>query len=114
MAGVQTEATTDTGGGSNVGWIDANDWMAYANINFPTSGNYRVEYRVASVSGATLSLDLNAGATQLGQLPIPATGGWQTWTTISHTVSITAGTHALGLFAPQGGWNVNWIRITKI
>ncbi|RYZ86934.1 MAG: carbohydrate-binding protein, partial [Moraxellaceae bacterium] len=114
MAGVQLETTTDTGGGQNVGWIEANDWMAYANINFPTSGNYKVEYRVASPSGSTLSLDLNAGAIQLGQLAIPATGGWQTWATISHTVNITAGTYAVGVFAPAGGWNINWIKFTKI
>ena len=114
MSGVQTENTSDTGGGQNVGWIDAGDWMAYSNINFPTNGNYRVEYRVASVSGSQLSLDLNFGSIQLGALAIPATGGWQTWTTISHTVNVTAGTYSLGVFAPQGGWNINWLRITKL
>lgn len=114
MNGVQLETTADVGGGQNVGWIDANDWMAYANINFPSSGTYKVEYRVASVSGAMLSLDLNSGNIQLGQLAIPATGSWQSWRTISHTVSINAGTYSLGVFAPQGGWNINWIKITKI
>ncbi|WP_160280156.1 carbohydrate-binding protein [Cellvibrio mixtus] len=114
MNGVQLETTTDTGGGQNVGWIDANDWMAYANINFPASGTYKVEYRVASVSGALLSLDLNAGAIQLGQVAIPATGGWQTWTTVSHNVSINAGTYSVGIFAPQGGWNINWLRFTRL
>lgn len=114
MSGVGLETTTDTGGGQNVGWIDANDWLAYANITFPSTGNYKVEYRVASPSGAALSLDLNAGSIQLGQLTIPATGGWQNWMTISHTVSITAGTYSLGVFAVQTGWNINWIRITKL
>ncbi|RZA08317.1 MAG: carbohydrate-binding protein [Moraxellaceae bacterium] len=114
MNGVQLEATTDSGGGQNVGWIDANDWMAYANINFPTSGSYKVEYRVASPNGGTLSLDLNGGTLQLGQLPVPVTGGWQSWQTITQTVSITAGTYAVGVFAPQGGWNINWVRFTKL
>ena len=95
MAGVQTEACTE--GGLNVGWIDTNDWMAYNSINFPSSGNYRVEYRVASPSGGTLSLDLNAGTIQLGQLGVPATGGWQNWTTVSHTVNVNAGTYNLGV-----------------
>src|SRR5688572_487439 len=36
MQGVQTEATTDAGGGTNVGWIDATDWLAYSPIVFPT------------------------------------------------------------------------------
>lgn len=112
QAGVQTEACSE--GGLNVGWIDTNDWMAYNSINFPTSGNYRVEYRVASPSGGTLSLDLNAGTIQLGQLGVPATGGWQNWTTISHTVNINAGTYNVGVFAPRGGWNLNWIKFTRL
>ncbi len=114
MSGVQLENTTDIGGGQNVGWIDANDWMAFSSINFPTTGSYRVEYRVASVSGSRLSLDLNSGTIQLGQLAIPATGGWQNWVTVSHTVQISAGTYSLGVFAPQGGWNINWVKITKL
>lgn len=115
MSGVQLENTQDPqGGNQNVGWIDANDWMAYSNINFPTSGNYRVEYRVASVSGAQLSLDLNHGSIQLGTLTIPATGGWQTWDTRSHIVNVNAGTYNVGVFARTGGWNINWLRITKL
>lgn len=112
QAGVQTEACSE--GGLNVGWIDINDWMAYNSVNFPTSGNYRVEYRVASPGGGTLSLDLNAGSLQLGQLGVPATGGWQNWTTVSHTVNINAGTYNVGVFAPRGGWNLNWIKFTKL
>jgi beta-glucanase (GH16 family) len=115
MLGVQTEATTDAGGGQNVGWIEAGDWMAYNSINFPTTGTYQVEYRVASLNGGgRLSLDLNAGSIVLGALDVPATGGWQNWTTISHTVSVTAGTYNLGLYAVAGGWNINWIRITPV
>lgn len=114
MGGVQTETTTDTGGGLNVGWIDATDWMSYAGISIPTTGSYKVEYRVASPSGSQLALDLNGGQSTLGVLNIPATGGWQNWTTISHTVQIPAGTHSIGLYAPQSGWNINWFRITKI
>ena len=113
MLGVQTEATTDAGGGSNVGYIDTGDWMAYYNINFPSSGSYKVEYRVASVGGGKLSLDLNAGAIQLGQVTVPNTGGWQTWTTVSHNVNVNAGTYNVGIYAQAGGWNINWFRITK-
>lgn len=114
MLGVQTETCTDAGGGQNVGYIDANDWMAFYNINFPVSGSYKVEYRVASLSGGgTLSLDLNAGSIQLGALAVPSTGGWQNWTTITHNVNVNAGTYNVGVFAQAGGWNLNWIKITR-
>ncbi|PKV50191.1 putative secreted protein (Por secretion system target) [Aquimarina sp. MAR_2010_214] len=112
MSGVQKENCSE--GGQNVGYIDTGDWMAYTNINFPTSGNYRIKYRVASLSeGGKLSADLNAGATVLGTLNIPSTGGWQNWTTISHTVNVNAGTHSFGIYAVSGGWNINWIKITE-
>nr|AYM53674.1 hypothetical protein [Cystobacter fuscus] len=114
MSGVSTESTSDSGGGSNVGHIDTADWLAYNGIQFPSSGTYKVEYRVASPSGGRLSLDLNAGATVLGTLDIPATGDWQSWTTISHTVTVTAGTYNVGIYAQAGGWNFNWFRITRL
>ncbi len=114
MSGVQTEPTTDTGGGQNVGYVDNGDWMAYNSINFPSTGTYKVEYRVASVGGGRISLDLNAGSIVLGALNVPNTGGWQNWTTISHNVNVNAGTYNLGIFAELGGWNLNWIRITRV
>ncbi len=115
MLGVQIEGTTDAGGGSNVGYIDNGDWMAYNSINFPTSGTYKIEYRVASLNGGNrLSLDLNAGSIQLGTVNIPATGGWQNWTTVSHNVNVNAGTYNVGIFAAIGGFNINWFKITKV
>jgi GH18 family chitinase len=114
MSGVQTESTTDTGGGLNVGYADTGDWMAYFNINFPTSGSYVIEYRVASaVSGAKLSSDLNAGAIQLGAVNVPNTGGWQNWQTITQTVNVNAGTYNFGIYIQSSGVNLNWFRITK-
>ena len=115
MAGIQTEACTDVDGGLNVGYIEATDWMAYYNINFPVSGTYKVEYRVASLSGGgSVSCDLNAGTIQLGGIAIPSTGGWQNWTTVSHNVTINAGTYNFGVYAQAGGWNLNWVKITPL
>ncbi|MEO6177557.1 MAG: glycosyl hydrolase family 18 protein [Flavobacterium circumlabens] len=114
MSGVQTEATTDTGGGLNVGYADTGDWMAYYNVNFPTSGSYVIEYRVASaVSGARISSDLSAGTIQLGAVNVPNTGGWQNWQTVTQTVNVNAGTYNFGIYIQSSGVNLNWFRITK-
>lgn len=114
MSGVQTEATTDTGGGLNVGYCDTGDWMAYYNINFTTSGSYQIEYRVSSaVTGGRLSSDLNAGTIQLGAINVPNTGGWQNWQTITQTVNVNAGTYNFGIYVQNTGFNINWFRITK-
>ncbi|ACE85809.1 glycoside hydrolase family 19 protein [Cellvibrio japonicus] len=108
---VDIEITNDSGGGYNVGWIEATEWLVYSGLSIPASGNYTIRLRVASPSGATASVDLNGGAIQLGNFSIPATGGWQNWTTVSRTVYINAGTYNLGVFAQTAGWNFNWIEV---
>jgi len=111
-SGMTAEACSDTGGGQDMGYIDQGDYLVFNSIKFPVSGNYLLEYRVASPSGGTVSSDLNAGSTQLGNTAIPATGGWQSWTTVSRTVYVNAGTYNFGVFAQTGGYNLNWVRIT--
>jgi hypothetical protein len=113
MAGVQTETTTDAGGGLNVGWIEAGDWMAY-NVTIPTAGTYRVIYRVASPNAnMNLRLEKDAGATQLGSVTIPNTGGWQNWSTVAHNVTLPAGTYSIGIATSSGGFNINYFTITN-
>ncbi|WP_347052415.1 RICIN domain-containing protein [Flavobacterium olei] len=115
MNGIQTEATTDTGGGSNVGYAETGDWLAYNSVNFPTTGSYLIEYRVASgVTGGRLSSDLNGGTIILGNVDIPNTGGWQNWQTVTQTVNVNAGTYNFGVYIQNTGMNINWIRITKV
>jgi hypothetical protein len=87
--------------------------MAY-NITIPTTGTYRVIYRVASPNaGKTLRLEKDAGATQLGTVTIPNSGGWQNWTNVAHNVTLPAGTYAIGLATATGGFNINYFTITN-
>src|SRR4051812_35744262 len=58
---VDIQTTSDAGGGCNVGWIAQGEWLAFSGLNVPTTGSYTIRMRVASVSGATASVDLNAG-----------------------------------------------------
>ena len=55
MSGIQTEASTDsgggTGGGENIGYVDIGDWLEF-NIDVQTSGTYLIEYRLASATGS--------------------------------------------------------------
>ncbi len=111
QSGTQVEDCIE--GGQNVGYIDAGDWLAYFDIDFPVTGDYTIDCRVASMDGAELSFDLNAGTIPLGNVTIPPTGGWQNWTTVSKTVNVNAGTYNLGIYAPVAGTNINWIQITQ-
>jgi beta-glucanase (GH16 family) len=111
MNGIQLESTTDAGGGQNVGWIDAGDWMDY-NVNVPTAGNYTVRYRIAS-QAATGQIQLTSGSTVLATTAVPNTGGWQNWQTISTMVNLSSGQSTLRVYASEGGFNLNWINFTK-
>lgn len=113
MSGVQTEPTSDAGGGMNVGWLDAGDWMSYT-ADFPVQGRYSVAFRVASTqAGATLRLETNSGSTLLSQVTLPNTGGWQNWTTVNVDVDIPfAGVNSVGLAVASPGFNINWISFT--
>jgi beta-glucanase (GH16 family) len=110
---VDIQTTTDTGGGCNVGWIVQGEWLAFSGLNIPTTGSYIIRMRVASPSGATASVDLNSGTIQLGNFAIPATGGWQNWTTVTRTVTLNAGNYSLGVFAQTAGYNFNWIEVVS-
>lgn len=114
MFGVQTEATTAAGGGLNVGWIDANDWMSYRPINIPFSGSYRVTYEVASLNGnGVIRLEPSQGSL-VYLTNVQATYGWQNWTTLTQDVTLAAGAQAFKIVAPSGGYNINWIKIESI
>jgi beta-glucanase (GH16 family) len=111
MAGVATEACTE--GGQNVGWIDANDWIVW-NVNVPTSGTYTVSYRVASLpGGGVIQLEKAGGSPVYGTVSVPATGGWQNWTTVSHQVNLSAGQQQIAVKALAGGFNLNWLEIKR-
>ncbi|MDP7592926.1 MAG: carbohydrate-binding protein [Litorilituus sp.] len=117
MDGVETQATQDHAGGSNVGYIDLDDWMTYGNLSLPvsTSGQYAVSYRVASLSGSSLKLEQPGGDTVYGSVEVPATGGWQDWTTVSHIVSLPLGTSELAIVSTAAdGWNFNWFEIKAL
>ena len=112
-SGVQVIDTLDVGGGKSVDNVGAGNWIAYTGLTVPTAGTYTIEYRVASPVASQLSADLNGGSIILGNVDIPATGGNQNWVTVTQTVTLPAGSFNLGIFAQQGGWSLNWFRITK-
>lgn len=111
MQGMATEPCVE--GGQNLGWIDANDWVVW-NVDVPASGTYTVSYRVASVpGGGVIQLERAGGAQVYGTVSVPATGGWQNWTTVSHQVQLSAGPQQIAVKALAGGWNLNWLKITQ-
>ncbi len=107
---VDLEVTSDTGGGDDLGWTSTGQWFKYT-VNVTTAGTYTVSFRVAGGAGAvTDAFHLaNASGTNLsGSVNVPATGGWQTWTTVTASITLPAGQQILTLDQDNGGWNINY------
>lgn len=111
---VQSEGTSDVGGGDNMGYIDAGDIMNYE-INIPTAGDYLIHYRVANNSGADgqYSFTLEGSPSALETVTFANTGGWQNWitSTTGVPVSLEAGTKTVNITPLTGKNNFNWFRI---
>src|SRR5579862_3817589 len=108
--GVDLEATTDTGGGYDLGWTAAGQWFKYT-INVATAGTYTVGLRLAAPAAVTDALHIanSAGTNLSGNVTAPATGGYQDWVTVVATVTLPAGVQTLTVDQDHGGWNINFL-----
>ncbi|RMF61071.1 MAG: carbohydrate-binding protein [Bacteroidetes bacterium] len=113
--GVDIESSTDPlGGPYNVGWIETREWLAYT-VEVQTAGRYEVAIRVASLNGGGKLALLLDGERIVDSVPVPKTGGWQTWTTLTlPEVELPQGTHELRLSFAPGGFNVNRMTFTLL
>jgi uncharacterized delta-60 repeat protein len=116
--GVDIEPATDAGGGYNVGYTKAGEWLEYAITN-PTGADAFVglDVRLASLrAGGRFHFEVD-GKTVAG-FTAPATGSWQTYTTLgtAKNIRLTPGHHTLRLVMDQNnsiGYvaNFNWMKL---
>jgi hypothetical protein len=117
------QATTDAGGGYNVGWLANTEYFEYSvDIN---PGVYNIHLRVASnnVDPGDVRLLVGDGPegtnfTELGVFEIGSTGGFQAWTTVSLS-EIDLNPYAgdgkvLRLEMVGGNFNINWIEFNEV
>ncbi|MFE1316222.1 beta-1,3-glucanase family protein [Kitasatospora phosalacinea] len=116
QSGAQTEACSDTGGGTDVGWLANGDWLRYT-LDFGTTGATRIDARVASGAAAGVSglVQVRLGsptATPVGSFAVGNTGGWQTWRTVPADLSRITGVRDVYLTFSSGQpadfVNLNW------
>ncbi|MBI9073028.1 MAG: family 16 glycosylhydrolase [Melioribacteraceae bacterium] len=108
---VDIEVCEDLGGGYNIGWTQANEWLAYS-INVTGTGSYVFTSRVASESsGGSFNIEID-GIDVTGNISINSTGGWQTWKdVVSNEVELTEGNHILKVNISNGNFNFNKINV---
>lgn len=114
--GVQTQASSE--GGMNIGWIDNGAWLQYKPQNF--TGKTHIAIRVSSPGhGAVIHVHIDAlDGPEIATLPVPHTGGWQHWTTVSAAISGITGKHKVFFkFSGNPGYpicNVEWFQLQPI
>ncbi|MER6677351.1 glycoside hydrolase family 16 protein [Streptomyces sp. NPDC000983] len=122
QSGTMTEATSDSGGGQNIGALANGDWALYRGVNFGSPAATQFVARVASGAGSGVSglvevrLDSRSNA-PVGSFAVGNTGGWQSWRTVPANMGAVTGTHDVYLTFTSGQpadfVNVNWFNFRR-
>jgi hypothetical protein len=116
-SGAVVEPTTDSGGGSDVGYLANGDWLRFDAVDFGTTPVRTFSARAASgISGGRsglveVRLD---GVTNpvVSSFAIANTGGWQVWRTVPANIDVVTGRHDVYLTftsgQPDDFVNMNW------
>jgi hypothetical protein len=117
--GVDLETTTDTvdntgGGAYDLGWTAGTQWFRYT-VNVAAAGTYTVSLRLAAPTAVTdgFHIDNTSGSNLSGDINVPATGGWQDWTTVTASVTLPAGTQTLVVDQDNAGWNIHFMSLAS-
>ncbi|MGY1577477.1 ThuA domain-containing protein [Streptomyces sp. MN13] len=89
-SGVQAAAHAPASGGRTLGYIDNGDWAAYASVSTAGASTFTAKVSSAGAGGTIEIRSGSATGTLLGSVRVPVTGGWETFTTVSATLSTTA------------------------
>lgn len=112
---VDIETCTDAGGGYNVGYTTAGEWLEYS-VNVSKTAKYNLMLRVACNGDArTVSMTMYDKAFA-SSIAIPNTAGWQTWQTVTiKDLQMTAGEHVLRLTIGTTDYiNLNYMSFEEI
>ena len=118
--GVDLQATADTqdtgapGGAYDMGWTTPGQWFKYT-VEVANAGIYTVSFRVSSPYGVTDALHVanSAGTNLTGSVAVPNTGGYETWTTVTVSVTLPAGQQTLTVDQDSNGWNFHYMAFTQ-
>ena len=110
--GVDLETCSDSAGGCgyDLGWSSQGQWQRYT-VNASSAGTYTLTFRASAPTAVADAFHLTDahGNPLTGAENIPATSAWQTYTTVSDTVTLAAGTQTIDLDQDNGGWNLRYL-----
>ncbi|WP_162944775.1 carbohydrate-binding protein [Flavisolibacter nicotianae] len=92
-------------GGKDASGFGQGSYLDYK-VNVASAGTYTFNFRIAGWGGQFQVK--NIAGTLLSTVNVPSTNGWQTWKTISSTVTLPAGQQILRFYVTSPGFNLNW------
>ncbi|HLP40574.1 MAG TPA: S8 family serine peptidase, partial [Fibrobacteria bacterium] len=108
---VDIEATTDMGGGFDVGWTQAGEWLAY-DVNVVQAGTYTLTARLASGAAGTKTMTMSVDGMNVATFNFTDAAGWQSWRDVAVPgVNLAAGPHVVRLTMNTGDFNVNYVQV---
>lgn len=109
---VDIQATSDSGGGFNVGWIEPGEWLAYK-VSVATTGVYNFSARVASGAVGTKVFHVEADGEDIsGPISFTINNGWQNYSTIDiGNLPLSTKVTQLRLVFDQGSFNINYLNV---
>lgn len=110
---VDLEACADEGGGYDVGWTAAGEWLSYP-ATVQQAGTFTVVARVASQVSGSKTLHLEVDGVALATVSTSAADGWQRYSDLAlGSVSLAAGAHRLRVVFETGHVNLNYLNVTR-
>ncbi|GAA3946379.1 di-heme oxidoredictase family protein [Allohahella marinimesophila] len=108
---VDIEATSDAGGGYNVGWMDAGEWLEF-DVEL-AAGTYELAARVASATGGG-QYSLSVDGRLVGSQTVSNTSGWQSFETqpLGAVTLANGGRHSVRVSVDSAALNLNWFEFT--
>ncbi|WP_371483765.1 ricin-type beta-trefoil lectin domain protein [Kitasatospora sp. NBC_00315] len=106
-----------TGSGFVAGYQGAGSGFGQDVSQIPSTGSYRLSVRYSNAAGGTGSLSTRINGAAGPALGLPATSSWDTWSTASTTVNLTAGTDAVSIVQNAGDTgkvNIDSLAVTPV
>ena len=115
MYGVETEVTSDNGGGLNIGYTNPGDYVDYL-VNVEADYEYNIKLRVAAESNsgrvAFYTVSNQGEETRISEILLPVTNGWQNWVNVTSSIQLPRGNYTLRMRIINGDFNMNWIELS--
>jgi autotransporter-associated beta strand protein len=109
---------TNAGGTYNIGYVNSGEWLDYT-INVQQAGQYQLILQAATPNDAKtadIAFLSTAGVVlaDTGSLPVPNTGGFQTYTNVTATITLPAGVQVMKVQATTSSFNMDYVSLQPV